>query len=132
MRVTNLPNKLNLPTIFVILIIAIIVVFAFSTYLLTKPTKGGYKTVEGTLMTKAYPPIAESVPTLTVYCLHPAPDEGLGTSEIYLTEDGKPLGALDEFSEGYDVKITGVLYTREKYDGGETYIMLEIFEIKKT
>ena len=125
-------RKSNLSTIFVILIIAIIVVFAFSTYLLTRPTKMGYKTVEGTLMMKAYPPIAESVPTLMVYCLRPAPDEGLGTSEIHLTEDGKPLGALNEFSEDDDVKITGVLYTREKYDGGETYIMLEIFEIKKT
>ena len=124
--------KLNLSTIFVILIIAIIVVFAFSTYLLTRPTKMGYKTVEGTLMMKAYPPISKNAPTLMVYCLHPTPDEGLGTSEIYLTEDGKPLGALEGFSDGEDVKITGVLYTREKYNGGETYIMLELFEIEKT
>jgi len=131
MRAINL-RKLNLSTILVILITAILVVFTSFTYLLTRPTKMGYKTVEGTLMTKAYPPISEFVPTLMVYCLHPAPDEGLGTSEIYLTEDGKPLGALEGFSEGEDVKITGVLYTREKYDGGETYIMLEIFEIKKT
>jgi hypothetical protein len=75
-------HKLNLPTILVILISAIIVVFASFTYLLTRPTKMGYKTVEGTLMTKAYPPISETVPTLMVYCFHPAPDEGLGTSEI--------------------------------------------------
>jgi hypothetical protein len=125
-------RKSNLSTILVILITVIIVVFTSFTYLLTRPTKMVYKTVEGILMTKAYPPISEFVPTLMVYCLHPAPDEGLGTSEIYLTEDGKPLGALEGFSEGEDVKITGVLYTREKYDGGETYIMLEIFEIKKT
>ena len=125
-------HKLNLSTLFVILIIAVIVVFAFSTYLLIRSTKGGYKTVEGTLMMKAYPPIAESVPTRLVYCSHPAPGEGFGTSEIYLTEDGKPLGALDEFSGGYDVKITGVLYAREEYDGSETYIILGIFEIKKT
>lgn len=125
-------RKLNLPAILVILTTAIIVVFGSFTYLLTRPTKMGYKTVEGTLMTKAYPRISETVPTLMVYCLHPAPDEGLGTSEIYLTEEGKPLGALDEFSEGEDAKITGVLYLREKYGGGETYIMLEIFQIEKT
>ena len=107
-------HKSNLSTVLVILITAIIVVFAFSTYLLTRPTKLGYKTVEGTLMMKAYPPISKNAPTLMVYCLRPAPDEGLGTSEIYLTKDGKPLGALDEFSEGDDVKITGVLYAREK------------------
>lgn len=124
-------RKLHLPTIFVTLITVIIVVFGYFTYLLTRPTKMGYKTVEGILMTKAYPPISETVPTLMVYCLHPAPDEGLGASEIYLTEDGKPLGALDGFSEGDDVKITGVLYAREKYGGGETYTMLEIFEIEK-
>ena len=125
-------RRLNLSTILVILITVIIVVSASFTYLLTRPTKMGYKTVEGPLMMKAYPPISENVPTLMVYCFHPAPDEGFGTSEIYLTEDGKPLGALDGFSEGEDVKITGVLYTREEYDGGETYTMLEIFEIKKT
>lgn len=123
-------SKLNL-SIFLVVLILGVAASAFFTYFLTRPMKLGYRTIEGILMMKAYPPISETVPTLMVYCIRPAPDEGLGTSEFFLTEEGKPLGALDGFSEDDDVKITGVLYTREKYDGTETYPMLEIFEIEK-
>ncbi len=95
------------------------------------PRREGYRTLRGNITTRSHPALSENVPTVIVYCISVNQDSGLEGQELYLTRDGKPLASLNSVSKGDMVKLIGAVYSRESYDGSETYLMIEVFEIEK-
>ena len=77
--------------------------------------------------TACIPQDLHSVPTVMVYVVVPMYEQ----QQIYLTEDGMPISSLEGFGENDFVKIEGVLYGRQVFDGIGGYWMLEVFAISE-
>lgn len=108
----------------VVFVLAVTIAYNFLT---VHELKSGHTDMEGFLELEAYPRISEAVPTVMVYVLIPMYDQ----YEIYLTENGIPISALEGFSENDLVRIEGVLYSLDAVDQSETYWMIEIFNISE-